>query len=136
MVAAGVGAFLFAVHPIHVEVVANVSGRKDLLAAIFVLGMALSHRRILARSAGWIGVPVAFYVCAMLSKEVGVAALLLVAAQDVFLENDRVAFFKRRRVVGTYVTYVGALVARNLLLVGFAAWVAVRSLQPGSRERC
>jgi hypothetical protein len=49
MAAAGVGGILFAVHPAHVEVVAAVFGRKDLLAGVFVLAMVLGHRWALAR---------------------------------------------------------------------------------------
>ena len=38
-------ALLFAVHPIHVEAVANIVGRSELLAAAGVLAAWLSHRR-------------------------------------------------------------------------------------------
>lgn len=108
--AAGVGGLLFAVHPVHVEVVANVAGRKDLLAAVFVLGAVLAHRRALDRGGNWLVLPVVLYLCAMLSKEVGAAALLLIAAQDVYMERDRRAFVQRRRLHGLYVGYLGALV--------------------------
>ncbi len=43
--AAGFGAAVFAVHPVHVEAVANVVGRAELLAALFVLLALLVHRR-------------------------------------------------------------------------------------------
>jgi protein O-mannosyl-transferase len=42
---AALGAAVFAVHPLHVEAVANVVGRSELLAAIFVLLACLLHLR-------------------------------------------------------------------------------------------
>jgi hypothetical protein len=41
---AGVAAAFFAVHPVHVEAVANVVGRAELLAAAGVVGAALAYR--------------------------------------------------------------------------------------------
>jgi hypothetical protein len=43
--AAVVAGLVFAVHPVHVEAVANVSGRAELLAAAFGLGALLVHAR-------------------------------------------------------------------------------------------
>jgi tetratricopeptide (TPR) repeat protein len=39
------GGLLFAVLPVHTEAVANVAGRAELLAALFVLGAWVAHRR-------------------------------------------------------------------------------------------
>lgn len=72
---AGLGALLFAVHPVHVEVVANMVGRKDLLATAFVLGMALTHRPALGGGLVGVSVPVVLFAGGLLSKEVGVAGL-------------------------------------------------------------
>jgi len=41
---AGAAALLFAVHPVHVEAVANLVGRAELLAALFTLLAALAYR--------------------------------------------------------------------------------------------
>ncbi len=73
--AAGAGGAMFAVHPVHTEAVANVVGRAELLAALFVLlachrYLAVARaRRISASAVGLIG---ALYGLAILSKEVGV----------------------------------------------------------------
>jgi len=68
--AAGLGALIFAVHPVHVEAVANVVGRAELMAAFFVLLACIawtwdrpSHNTI--RSA----VVCALFALAMLCKE-------------------------------------------------------------------
>lgn len=82
--AAGAGALLFAVHPLHVEAVANVVGRKDLLVTAFLLGMALAHRWALRGRAVRCLVPALAFAAAMLSKENGIVGLGLVAVDDVF----------------------------------------------------
>ncbi len=111
VVAAGLGALLFAVHPVHVEVAANVAGRKDLLAGVFVLAMVLVHGRAVRDGGRRLVPPVALYAGAMLSKEIGVMGLLLVAVQDAFLHDDRREFFNRPRVIGLYFGYMAALAA-------------------------
>ena len=52
--AALAAAHLFAVHPVHVEAVANVVGRAEILATIFILAAALLYCRHgdLVRTAG------------------------------------------------------------------------------------
>ena len=109
LAAAGLGGLLFAVHPVHVEAVAPVFGRKDLLATLFVLAFALTHRSALERG-GWrrAAAPL-LLLCAMLSKEVGVAGLALVAAQDLWLEEDRRAFLARREVPLLYASHLLAV---------------------------
>jgi tetratricopeptide (TPR) repeat protein len=80
--AAGVAALLFAVHPIHVEAVSNVVGRKDVLATVLVLAMALAHRRAVEAGGARLALPVLAYAGAMFSKEVGVVGIALVALLD------------------------------------------------------
>lgn len=68
------GALLFAVHPVHVESVAFVSGRTDLLAAVFVL-LAVLHWRARrgAPTPLALGASAGLFVLALLSKEVAAA---------------------------------------------------------------
>jgi tetratricopeptide (TPR) repeat protein len=114
--AAGLGGLLFAVHPVHVEAAAAVFGRKDALAALFTLTMVLSHRHTMTRG-GWYAIlPVVAYACAMLSKEVGVVGLALVAAHDWRLESDH-RLLATQRAVGLYVAYA----------LTFLAYLAVRT---------
>ena len=49
LAAATFGAALFAVHPLHVEVVANIAGRKDALATALVIAAVLAHDTALRR---------------------------------------------------------------------------------------
>lgn len=114
-IAAGLGALLFAVHPVHVEVVAAAHGRKDLLAAVFLLGMVLTHRDAISGRGSPV-LPVLLFAAGLLSKEVAAAGLLLVVIHDILLEADLRAFLRRNRVATLY-----ALHATTLL-----AWVLVR----------
>jgi tetratricopeptide (TPR) repeat protein len=79
------GGLLFAVHPIHTEAVAGVAGRAELLAALFVVGAWIAHRRG-AESAGaggrWRAVAGVLYLAALLSKEGALLAPLLFWADD------------------------------------------------------
>ncbi len=113
--AAGMGGLLFAVHPAHVEVVAAVFGRKDLLAALFLLLMALGHRAALDRGGWRMALPVAALAAALLSKEVGAAGLLLVGAQDLLLERDRRRLLDGNRAPGLYIGYLVVLLVYVLV---------------------
>jgi Flp pilus assembly protein TadD len=119
---AGLAGLLFALHPIHVEVVAPAFGRKDILATFFVLAMVLLHRPALDRGGWRMALPVVAYAGAMLSKEVGVVGLVLVAGQDWFLARSRQEFFGEGRRPVLFVAYVGALLvyvlARNAVTGG------------------
>ena len=80
--AAAAGA-IFAVHPVHVEAVANVVGRAEILAALFFLLACIAFLRL---RPGWRTAAVAglLYLGALLSKEIGVtlpAALLLLQVE-------------------------------------------------------
>lgn len=87
--AAFVIALVFAVHPVHLESVAWITERKNVLSTAFYLASALSYLAFLdvasdavrARRWRWYAVSVACFACALLSKTVTAtlpAALLLV----------------------------------------------------------
>jgi hypothetical protein len=101
-VAGGIAAMLFAVHPVHVEAVSNVVGRLEPMAAVFVLGALLAHRRS-SRFAP------ALFALALLSKESAIVLVALVAASDMILERDWRSAFRTRRWL--YVGYAGVALA-------------------------
>ncbi len=78
---AWVAAAIFALHPLHVESVAWVIGRKDMLAALFYLASVLAYLRFMDRGRGrHYGWSLALYVLGLLCKSIGVtlpAALLI-----------------------------------------------------------
>jgi hypothetical protein len=108
-VAAAIAALVFAVHPVHVEAVSNVVGRLEPMAAAFVLGALLLHRRS-NRAAP------ALFALALVSKESAVVVLALAFANDVLLERDWRATLRARRwhyagYGAVAVAYVVALIA-------------------------
>jgi tetratricopeptide (TPR) repeat protein len=108
-----VAALLFALHPIHVEAVANVTGRKDVLATLFLLAMFLAHRRALQRG-GWnLALPVVAYLAAMFSKEAGAVGLALVFAGDLLLSDGGFtsSALERRRALWLHAAYLACLLA-------------------------
>lgn len=102
-----VAGLVFAVHPVHVEAVAGGVGRSELLVACFLLSAVLAARRYRAsRGIGrraWLAVTLGFVLLSLLSKEHGVVAIALLAA-DEWLSPDR----QLRRSLPVYV-FVAAL---------------------------
>jgi len=86
--AALAGGLLFAVHPVHVEAVANLVGRAELMAAVFLLGAVLLGRLIRRRvqqgrsTLALEFALVASVACALLSKEHSAIAVALLALDD------------------------------------------------------
>ncbi|MHB8834591.1 MAG: tetratricopeptide repeat protein [Candidatus Methylomirabilia bacterium] len=86
-------AALFAVHPMHTEVVDIITGRAELLAALFVLlalGSALRRgRRHRLACVGW-------FALGLLSKESAATFPLLLSAVDLFSSGDLRAVLRER----------------------------------------
>lgn len=67
-------ALLFGLHPMHVESVAWISERKDVLYGAFFLAAALAYERYLeARARSWLAVTFVLFVLSCLSKGMAVA---------------------------------------------------------------
>ena len=105
------GAVLFAVHPVHVESVAWISGRTDLLCGVFVLCAFLLRRRQRALS-------LACFALGLLSKEAA-AALPVLIFGDRWL-GDPARRGRLRRSLAAAAPYLGILIlylgARRLAL--------------------
>jgi tetratricopeptide (TPR) repeat protein len=113
-------ALLFAVHPVHVEAVANVAGRKDVMATMFVLLALHAHRLALHRGGPWMLGPAAAVALAFLSKETGAVAIGLMFIQDV-LTGTPAGRARRAFAYGSTVVVLGALLSvRTTVLGGFA----------------
>jgi tetratricopeptide (TPR) repeat protein len=116
-----VAGLLFAAHPVHVEAVAGIVGRSELLAGGFVLAALLSQRAALRgagpRSRLWmLCAPTAAFL-AMLAKE----SAFVAPALGVLIEwaSPSGAGARRKRAVlggGYALALVAALVARSLVL--------------------
>jgi tetratricopeptide (TPR) repeat protein len=97
-------ALLFAAMPVHVEAVANVAGRKDLLVALFSISAVLCHARALRQGGLAIVAAPAMVAATLLSKEAGLVVLGLIASHDILF--GRAEFLAhRRRALGLFATY-------------------------------
>lgn len=90
--AAGVAGTLFAVHPVHTEAVTGMSGRPELLAAVFFLLAMHFHRlapRAGHRSVRCRAAVLACFACALLSKESAITLVLVLPVMDVLVPSPR-----------------------------------------------
>jgi protein O-mannosyl-transferase len=121
--AAAVGALVFAVHPVHVEAVANIVGQSELLAAAATLGACLVHA---SRPTGTaIGgrravVLAALFAVGVLSKEHAVVLPGLLVAVD--LAQRRISF--DRHGVAAYARALSVLLLPLSIVAG--AYLALR----------
>eukprot|EP00299_Pterocystis_sp_00344_P011886 c5617_g1_i1.p1 GENE.c5617_g1_i1~~c5617_g1_i1.p1 ORF type:complete len:676 (+),score=128.13 c5617_g1_i1:160-2028(+) len=83
-----VSALIFAVHPIHVEAVSNITGRAEILGALFyVLGYLFYTKSVLSDGGTvWARILMTLFmtVLSMLSKEPGITLPILCAIWDLF----------------------------------------------------
>ena len=101
-ITAVVAALLFVVHPAHVEAVAWISSRKDLVAAVFVLPCVLGYLKYRQRGAiGWYIVSLLLFLFALLGKLSVAAFPAVLVVLDLVLEKrplrrsiiDKIPFF-------------------------------------------
>ncbi|MBL7964135.1 MAG: hypothetical protein JNM31_09875 [Flavobacteriales bacterium] len=74
-----IAAFLFTIHPVHTEAVANIKGRDEILSMLFLVGtLILVHRHV--ERGGWraLAGAAACYFLALLSKENGITFLAVI----------------------------------------------------------
>jgi tetratricopeptide (TPR) repeat protein len=93
-------ALLFLVHPVHVEVVANISHRKDSLALTFILLALLAYLRAshkFPRSLPWLLVSLSAWVVAMMAKQHAVALPLIICIYELAcIPEERCILFRNR----------------------------------------
>jgi len=81
-------AILFVVHPVHVEAVAWISSRKDLVAAAFVLPALLTYLKYRQREAfAWYIASLLLFVLALLGKLSVIAVPAVLLSIDLFIEK-------------------------------------------------
>jgi hypothetical protein len=146
--AAWVAAALFAVHPVHVEAVANVVGQSELWVAVALLGSTALYLRdrmegpLRPSTALWI---LLLYAVACFAKEHGIVLpAILVAAELTVVSDDALPLERARRLrpfyLGLLAVALGFLAARGMVLAdhslgGFAPFTpfAVLHISPVDR---
>ena len=118
------GALLFAVHPVHVEAVANVVGRSESMATVFVISALLLHARRNAAA------PLLFAL-ALVSKESAMVFIGLAAAWDIVLRRDWLTALRERRwlyaaygvVAIAYALTLAAIFQGRAIVVPASTWM-------------
>ncbi len=122
-------AWLFAVHPAHIQSVAWVSGLPDPLAATFTLGAYASYLQQRSHNLRlWRGMALVLFVLALLSKESSIALVGIVAATEWVLGRD--ASFQPRMRATLRATLPFLLVACGFVGARLVVLGAFRSLSP------
>ena len=113
------GGVAFAVLPVHTEAVANVAGRAELLAALFVLASWLAHGRALEaeeRGRRWGILAALLYLAAILSKESAVLAPALFVADDAMRRRGTTA--RRAAHFAAYATALAVMLVLRVMALG------------------
>lgn len=100
------GLLLFAVHPLHVEVVANIKGRDQIMGLIFSVLCALAAWRYLKGQNKFLGLAALWFFLALLSKESSITMLLPIPLLFYFLKD-----YDRKKIAFVF----GALSATAIL---------------------
>ena len=107
-------ATLFALHPVHIESVAWVSGVTDPLLAIFLLGSFLAYLQFREGNRwGWMGLALTFFALGLLEKETAVVLGPLVFLYAWLYAEERVLDFPVR---GGLEAFAGFLALTGLYL--------------------
>ncbi len=137
--AAAAAALVFALHPVHTEAIANVSGRKDALATIFFLLGWLAHLRYRetgrARDAALVFAALAL---GFLSKEMALSLPLVLLLHEVAFGPDDVegsrglpwALRRAAREVARRPVFFGAFGAGLVLATAFFFFITPASEHP------
>lgn len=129
---AEVAIWVFALHPVHVESVAWLSGRKDVLALAFVGAGLLCYSSDDKRQRWWV---VPLFLLAHLSKAMSVVGVGLLIAQDV-LGRRRPSWHVLTACLVVALTCltlhlrVGEVVAMTVDPVGGSRWTALLTMGP------
>jgi len=115
--AAGVAGLAFAIHPVHTEAVAGITGRTELLAAMFFLLAVLFHGRVFSAGRNDLVYRVAAlaaFACALLSKESAITLLLVLPMMDALrpaVDRSGQPAGPRRRLLSDYLPLAAVAVA-------------------------
>lgn len=117
-----VAALLFAVHPIHTEVVANIKSRDELLCFFFAFASLLSftgYARLGTRKKLVYGT--LFYFLSLLSKETSACFIAIIPLVFFFYINDN----RKRSVqicISPFITLIIYIIIRYSVLIHYNAW--------------
>jgi tetratricopeptide (TPR) repeat protein len=136
--AAGIGAALFAVHPIHTESVAWGAGRSDVLACLFSVAAATVYLQAWWSPLRRAALAAACVFFAMLAKETAAAMLVLIPFSPLFVDRaavpvgSRVSRAERRRQREAVRVPQSGLLSFAPFVLAFVAYAVLRQASVGS----
>ncbi len=115
-------ALLFAIHPIHVEVVTNITDRKESLCMAFLLASFVSYHRFIQKVGrkrwAWLTGAVLAWILALSSKQVAIVLpLLLITYEFLYVPKENRFLIRNRLLVSGGIILGGALLLVYVLLV-------------------
>lgn len=126
-VAAVVASILFGIHPMRVESVAWISGRKDVLSMAFFLGACIHYLRWIDQKPGrplfWTFV---FFIASLFSKPIGITFPLLLILFDAYRGRKLSVVLLTEKIPFAVVAGVFAVIA-------YLGQISVHALRPGTR---
>lgn len=118
-----VGSCLFGIHPMHVESVAWIAGRKDVLyACFFFLSLLTYITYIETKKAKWLLISIAGMVLSALSKNVAIVLPGILLALDYFLKRD----FKNKKIIFEKIPF--------LLIAILFGYIGIKSAQSNGED--
>ena len=122
LVLAIIAGLVFGFHPIHTEVVANISGRPEILCALFLFASWLILKTKSSYSVLTVSLACVCFALALLSKETAVMFPFMIISYDYIIKRSE--FWRKRNLI-TYVmlgvTLIIYLIVRLVLLGDTAA---------------
>ena len=126
--AAIIAAFIFALHPLHVEAVANISNRKEMICFVFFVSSLLSYINIFSavghrKKILWSGLSAFFFLLAFRSKEIAVTLpAFFLFYELLFVEKDKRLLLHKRF---AWLKMALLLVALLLSVSKFAGYISL-----------
>jgi len=114
-VAAFITGLLFGIHPLHVESVAWISERKDVLCALFFLLSLIAYTRYAgSKSLRWYSFSIGFYVLSLLSKQMSVSLPFVLLILD-WYPFKRFATENAKKVLADKIPFLALSIGTALL---------------------
>lgn len=115
--AAFAAAALLAVHPMMTEAVGYVSGRSEVLCAVFfLLALMAGHRWLHGDGAKWGGLTIALWAATLATKELGAMFPFVLLGYDLLVVRPA-PIERRRRLLAVHLPLIGTAVLAGLIRV-------------------
>ncbi|HET7818332.1 MAG TPA: tetratricopeptide repeat protein, partial [Bacteroidia bacterium] len=118
-----IGSLLFGIHPVHVESVAWIAERKDVLyTCFFLLSIHLYVNYVETKKLKWLLISISGMILSVLSKNVAIVLPCVLLILDYFLKRD----FKNKKIIFEKIPF--------LLIAILFAYIGTQSVQSNGKD--